>query len=70
MPKKNKKAKPAKVKETKSSKSKPSKETKAANPAASTEETLISSKVVYQGPLFRVLHDKLLEPGGKPASAT
>ncbi len=24
-----------------------------------------SSKVVYQGPLFRVLHDKLIEPGGK-----
>jgi ADP-ribose pyrophosphatase len=29
------------------------------------KEKLISSKVVYQGPLFRVLHDKLLEPGGK-----
>jgi ADP-ribose pyrophosphatase len=28
---------------------------------------LISSEVVYQGPLFRVLHDKLLEPGGKPS---
>jgi ADP-ribose pyrophosphatase len=26
---------------------------------------LLSSKVVYQGPLFRVLHDKLIEPGGK-----
>lgn len=25
---------------------------------------LISSKVVYQGPLFRVLRDKLIEPGG------
>lgn len=25
---------------------------------------LLSSKVVYQGPLFRVLHDKLIEPGG------
>jgi ADP-ribose pyrophosphatase len=28
-------------------------------------ERLISSEVVYQGPLFRVLHDKLIEPGGK-----
>ena len=28
---------------------------------------LLSSTVVYQGPLFRVLHDKLLEPGGKPS---
>ena len=29
------------------------------------KEKLISSKVVFQGPLFRVLHDKLIEPGGK-----
>jgi ADP-ribose pyrophosphatase len=28
---------------------------------------LISSEVVYQGPLFRVVHDKLIEPGGKPS---
>ena len=27
--------------------------------------TLLSSKVVYQGPLFRVQHDKLVEPGGR-----
>jgi ADP-ribose pyrophosphatase len=27
--------------------------------------TLLSSKVVYQGPLFRVQHDKLIEPGGR-----
>jgi ADP-ribose pyrophosphatase len=35
--------------------------------AAAVVETaqLISSKVVYQGPLFRVLHDKLIEPGGR-----
>ena len=26
---------------------------------------LLSSKVAYTGPLFRVLHDKLIEPGGK-----
>ena len=28
---------------------------------------LISSEVVFEGPLFRVLHDKLIEPGGKPS---
>ena len=27
--------------------------------------TVLSSEVVYQGPLFRVLHDKLVEPGGQ-----
>ena len=27
---------------------------------------LVSSKVVYKGPLFRVTHDKLIEPSGKP----
>ncbi len=27
--------------------------------------TVLSSKVVYQGPLFRVQHDKLIEPGGR-----
>jgi ADP-ribose pyrophosphatase len=26
---------------------------------------LISSEVVFEGPLFRVVHDKLIEPGGK-----
>ena len=26
---------------------------------------ILSSEVVYEGPLFRVLHDKLIEPGGK-----
>jgi ADP-ribose pyrophosphatase len=28
---------------------------------------LLSSVVVYQGPLFRILHDKLIEPGGHPS---
>ncbi len=27
--------------------------------------TVLSSEVVYDGPLFRVLHDKLIEPGGR-----
>lgn len=51
------------------------KKTKPANPAktkktklpAEESEQLLSSDVVYQGPLFRVLHDKLIEPGGKPS---
>ncbi len=63
MPKKIKQAKPAKIKKTKS----PKPDKKAAKSAPTESETLISSKVVYQGPLFRVLHDKLLEPGGKPS---
>jgi len=32
--------------------------------ASQEKAQLLSSKVVYQGPLFRVLHDKLIEPGG------
>ena len=31
---------------------------------ASEAARIISSEVVYQGPLFRVHHDKLIEPGG------
>src|SRR6202034_90342 len=27
--------------------------------------TIISSQVVYEGSLFRILHDKLIEPGGR-----
>lgn len=60
-----KKTKSAKIKKTKSPKAKPG--TTPAIGASSESETLVSSKVVYQGPLFRVLHDKLLEPGGKPS---
>ena len=38
---------------------------KAFQTAATVEKAeLLSSKVVYQGPLFRVLQDKLIEPGG------
>ncbi len=33
-------------------------------PAAAETAQLLNSEVVYQGPLFRVLHDKLIEPGG------
>jgi ADP-ribose pyrophosphatase len=51
-----KKVKPAKTKKLKTPR-----------PAGSEKAKLLSSVVVYQGPLFRVLHDKLLEPGGKPS---
>jgi ADP-ribose pyrophosphatase len=53
------KAKPAKALKKKGKAPKPS--------AASDTAQLLSSEVVYQGPLFRVLHDKLIEPGGKPS---
>jgi ADP-ribose pyrophosphatase len=59
------KAKPAKLEKKKSPKSKGRK--KSAITAPTEAEVLITSEVVYQGPLFRVLHDKLLEPGGKPS---
>jgi ADP-ribose pyrophosphatase len=68
MAKKSAKSKPAKIKKVKSQKTKPHtppKKTKTGNAPAAESEQLVSSKVVYQGSLFRVLHDKLIEPGGK-----
>ena len=41
------------------------KKNKASKPGLVETAELISSVVVYQGPLFRVRHDKLIEPGGK-----
>jgi ADP-ribose pyrophosphatase len=38
---------------------------KSPQPQAAGTAQLISSEVVYQGPLFRVLHDKIIEPSGK-----
>ena len=32
---------------------------------AAEKAELLSSEVVFQGKLFRVLHDKLIEPGGR-----
>jgi len=65
------KAKPAKASKpkAKASKAKPRKLAKAPRSRVGETETavLLSSEVVYQGSLFRVLHDKLLEPGGKPS---
>jgi ADP-ribose pyrophosphatase len=47
-------------------KSKKIKTRNAGKAAATTERaTILSSEVVFQCPLFRVLHDKLIEPGGR-----
>ncbi|HUX43666.1 MAG TPA: NUDIX hydrolase [Terracidiphilus sp.] len=61
--KKSKAAKPKAVK-LKAAKSKASKKALA---AVSTQTArLVSSKVVFECSLFRVNHDKLIEPGGRP----
>jgi ADP-ribose pyrophosphatase len=59
--------KTAKAKPAKTEKPKTRKLTKASQFEAAGKARLLSSKVVFQGSLFRVLHDKLLEPGGKPS---
>lgn len=41
---------------------------KAASQSASGEAKLLSSDVVYQGPLFRVTKDHIVEPGGKEST--
>ena len=47
-------------------KAKAKKAAKVLLPAAPIEVAqLLSSEVVFQGPVFRVFHDKLIEPGGK-----
>ncbi len=55
---------PKSAKKTKSSKAKSSK-TKAAKLEVRETAELLSSEVVFEGPLFKVRHDKLIEPGGK-----
>ena len=53
-------------KTTKPKKSKAKKTAKTKSTGAVVERaTVLSSEVVYDGPLFRVLHDKLIEPGGR-----
>ena len=54
---KKEKAKAAKVKPKKKAK-------KSAAPAHAERATVLSSEVVYAGPLFRVVHDKIVEPDG------
>ena len=56
----------AKAKTAKALRPKAKKAAKALKPAAPAEtEQLLSSEVVFQGSLFRVLRDKLIEPGGR-----
>jgi len=58
------KAKTPKAKPVKAAKAK--KQAKKDTPVAAVATAqLLASEVVYQGPLFRVLHDKLIEPGGR-----
>lgn len=63
---KEKTTKPVTLKKTKVQKRKSVKsdaKTSAA-PESTQKAKVLSSKVVYQGPLFRVLHDKIIEPDG------
>ena len=63
--KKDRKRIAAKPTPAKAKKPKAGKLSKAPRPAMAEKEQLLSSVVVFQGPLFRVLHDKLIEPGGR-----
>jgi ADP-ribose pyrophosphatase len=60
-----KKSKAAKGKPAKAHKTKVKKLSKTPKVMVIEKAKIISSKVVYTGPLFRVLHDKLIEPGGR-----
>ncbi|MDE3188237.1 MAG: NUDIX hydrolase [Acidobacteriota bacterium] len=67
MPQKEKAPQPAGARKPKTARAKTPKAArrKDAKPAAQEKALLLSSVVAYEGPLFRVLHDKLIEPGGK-----
>ena len=73
MPKKDKVAKFARTSKTMPAKTKKAAKPKAKKPsrpataAPSQKAKLLSSEVAFEGPLFRVLRDKLIEPGGKEA---
>src|ERR1035438_4691984 len=62
---KPKKARETKPKKVKASKAKAAKAPKMPPPAAEQSEKLLSSEIVFEGPLFRVLRDRLIEPGGQ-----
>lgn len=66
MSKKQKAPKSGKVKDKKG---KPSKALKSKTPEPAPVETaeLLSSEVIFECSLFKVRHDKLIEPGGKPS---
>ncbi|MGA7859958.1 MAG: NUDIX hydrolase [Terracidiphilus sp.] len=59
--------KKAKALKTKKAKSPKKKKLKAASVEVVEKARLVSSVVVYDGPLFKVRHDKLIEPTGKHA---
>ena len=59
------KALKTKVKKAKAPKTKTKKAAKALKAVAAEKAELLSSEVVFQGKLFRVLHDKLIAPGGR-----
>ena len=52
-------------KTAKISKANATKRKKAPKAAVVERATVLNSKVVYEGPLFRILHDKIVEPGGR-----
>jgi ADP-ribose pyrophosphatase len=61
---KKEKAKAAKAKPEKKAKKAASKGKKSPVSVVVERATVLSSEIVYTGPLFRVLHDKIVEPGG------
>jgi ADP-ribose pyrophosphatase len=56
------------LKKAKALKPKVKKALKALLPAVEETAELLSSETVFEGPLFRVLRDRLIEPGGKLAT--
>jgi ADP-ribose pyrophosphatase len=68
---KGKKAAKSKAKKLKKSKEKKAKEKKALKglmPLTEEKAEVLSSETVFEGPLFRVSRDRLVEPGGKQAT--
>ena len=62
--------KPKAKKATKAKKAvKAKKAPKELQPAAEAKAEVLSSEMVFEGPLFRVLRDRLIEPGGKESDA-
>ena len=57
--------KAAKVKTKKSAKAKTKKAPRAFTPAVEETAELLSSEIVFDGPLFHIVRDRLVEPGGK-----
>ena len=64
-PKAKKAAKAKKPKAEKVKKPKAKKASKALKTAVEEQEQMISSETLFEGPLFSVVHDKLIEPGGR-----